>query len=159
VREGHIGVVKLLVARNANFSLQNEAEVTPIAIAISMKNEALVMLLIDATMAAGTPLVDATTCLAATICADVIRLLVHKHRIDLTHIRDDRGRTVLHHAVVSNSAPTVLNALIEVAGIDVNARDNAGHTCCHTAAAKRNAIALRCFIAAAPFLIVPIRSV
>jgi ankyrin repeat protein len=148
VRDGHTRVVELLVARNANVSLRNGAEETPIIIAINKRNEALVMLLIDAAMAAGALLDDATMCLAATISTDVTQLLLFKHRVDLTAIRDDAGRTPLHQAVWGNCDADVLDVLIDLAGIDVDARDHMGCTAVHTACAMRDVDALARLVAA-----------
>lgn len=99
VRNGCTAVVKLLVARNANVSLRNGFGQMPINIAIDNKNERLVMLLVDAAMASGMPLDNETTCLAATVSADVIQLLLFKHQINLSAIRNHSGRTPLHEAV------------------------------------------------------------
>jgi ankyrin repeat protein len=148
VRQGHTDVVSLLVARNANLSLQNGAEQTPITIAINKKNEALLMLCIDAAMRAGAPPDDATMCLAATVGTDVIQLLVHKHRINLDAIRDNNGHTPLHRAVHQKSDASVLDTLVKVARIDVNARAKNGFTAAHTACTVRNADALTFLIAA-----------
>jgi ankyrin repeat protein len=52
VHGGHIGVVELLIAHHADISLRNEYNGTPISISIIKKNERLLMLLIDAALAA-----------------------------------------------------------------------------------------------------------
>jgi ankyrin repeat protein len=148
VRQGHANVVSLLLARNANVSLRNRAEETPIIIAIQAKNAPLVMMLIDAAMAAGSPPDDATTCLAATVSTDVIHLLLFKHRIDLAAIRDDAGRTPLHECVRQNGSACVLDMLIEVAGVNIDVREKYGCTATHIACLMRNGSALARLVAA-----------
>lgn len=65
---------------------------------------------------------DRTKCSAAAVGADVIRLLVHKYGIDLSTMRDGDGRTPMHTAVWRNGEnENVLDGLIDVAGIDVDA--------------------------------------
>lgn len=100
---------ELLVARKANLSLRNYVNATPIGIAIAERNERLVMLLIDAAVAAGS-LDDETVCRAATVNADVIRFLLFKHRINLSVTRDDQGRTPLHCAVLRERRKCVQSA-------------------------------------------------
>jgi ankyrin repeat protein len=147
-REGHFDVVKLLVARNANVSLRNRANETPLVSLIERNNESLVMMLIDATMAAGMPLDAKEACLAATVSTDVIRLLLFKYRINLSAMYDSLGRTALHRAVWRSRGLDVLNMLIDVAGIDVDARDEIGCTAAHTACTMRDIGALARLIAA-----------
>ena len=148
VREDRIDVVKLLIAHNANLSLQNSVEGTPIVIALYRKNELLVMLLVDAAIAAGIALDDATLCLAATIGTDVIRSLVFKHRINLNAIRDMGGRTPLHQAIWGACDSSVLDMLIGVAGLDVDARDEMGCTAAYTACTMSDTGALARLVAA-----------
>jgi ankyrin repeat protein len=148
VRECRIDVVKQLVSRNANLSLQNGVEGTPITMAIYKKNEALVMLLVDAAIAAGIALDDATLCLAATIGTDVIQLLLFKHRVDLTAIRGISGRTPLHLAVWHMRDSKVLDMLVGAARIDIDARDEIGCTAAHIASATCDAGALARLVAA-----------
>jgi ankyrin repeat protein len=148
VREDRIDVVKLLVAHNANLSLQNSVEGTPIVIALYRKNELLVMLLVDAAIAAGIALDDATLCLAATIGTDAIRSLVFKHRINLNAIRDMGGRTPLHQAIWGACDSSVLDMLIGVAGLDVDARDEMGCTAAYTACTMSDTGALARLVAA-----------
>jgi ankyrin repeat protein len=147
-REGHFDVVKLLVAHNANVSLRNRANETPLVSLIERNNESLVMMLIDATMAAGMPLDAKEACLAATVSTDVIRLLLFKYRINLSAMYDSLGRTALHRAVWRSRGLDVLNMLIDVAGIDVDARDEIGCTAAHTACTMRDIGALARLIAA-----------
>jgi ankyrin repeat protein len=138
VREGHDDVASLLAARNADLSLRNRAAETPISIAIKKKNKPLMMLLIDAAVASGRPLDAEDTCVAATVDIDVILTLLFKHRINLSAIRGDSGRTPLHEAVVRNSPPGVIDMLIGVAGVDIDARGQMGFTVTHMACLKRD---------------------
>lgn len=148
VRKGHAAVLELLVARNANLSLRNGNGATPLHVAIDMKNEPMLMLLIDAAMASGTLLDDATTCRAAALSADVIRLLLFKHRINLGAIRDSAARTPLHQAVWHSSDASVFKILIEVAGVNIDARDQSGWSATHYACIQRDAGALARLVAA-----------
>jgi ankyrin repeat protein len=145
---GHTDVVKQLIARNADVSLRNTSNETPVQIAIDKKNELLLMLLIDAAMTAGTPPDNTAMCLAATVGAGVIQLLLSKHRINLNAIRDNTWRTPLHRAVWRASGPTVLGMLIDVAGVDVNAREANYSTAVHAACMMRDYDALVRLVAA-----------
>jgi ankyrin repeat protein len=148
VIKGRILVVRLLVARNANVSLRNQSNQTPLTIAINKTIEPLVTLLIDAAMASNTPPDDATLCVAATVSIDVIRSLLFKYRIDLSAIRDNRGRTALHRAIWRMADANVVGALIEVAGIDVDAREENNITAVHAACLLRDVGALTRLVAA-----------
>jgi ankyrin repeat protein len=132
VNERRIEVVELLVARNANLWLRNVLGQMPITIAIDSRNEQLLMLLIDAAMHDGTDdtrlLDDSTICCAAAVSTNVIQQLMYKHRIDLSAIRDINGQTPLHVAVLCDSATDVIDMLIEVAGVNLDARDERGYT-------------------------------
>lgn len=75
---------------------------------------------------------------------------MHKHRIDFSAIRDSGGCTPLHRAVegAGFNVPKVVSMLIEVAGVDVDARDQDGYTAAHVACTMRDADALTCLVAA-----------
>jgi serine/threonine-protein phosphatase 6 regulatory ankyrin repeat subunit B len=135
VREGRTDVVELLVARNANLSQENRALETPLRISIDKKNEPLVVLLIDAALAAGTPLEEPTIGHAATVGTDVVRILLFKYGIQLDKFHDHAGNTPLHHAVWHKRDLKLLDMLIDVAGIDVDARGRMGLTVAHVACA------------------------
>jgi ankyrin repeat protein len=149
-REGHIDVVKMLVARNANLQLLNAYGGTPISFAIQKKNEPLLMLLIDATLAAGTPLDDNTICDVAAVSTDVIRSLLFKYKINLSTIRGRNSRTPLHQALRlwKSVDLNVLDTLIDVARVDIDARDYNHLTVAHIACALNDADALARFVAA-----------
>lgn len=59
--------------------------------------------------------------------------------------RNDRGRTLLHHAAIYNNNPAVIKELID-AGISVNARDTHGYTPLHFAAQYNNVEVLEAFL-------------
>jgi ankyrin repeat protein len=143
-RRDHADVVALLVARAADVALRNYANDTPIDIAIENRNEAIVLTLLDVDSAA---LAASSLCLAATVSTNVIQHLLRR-RVDLCALRDDTGRTPLHRAVWRSSDDAVLDMLLGVVGIDVDARDTSGCTCAHTAAMMRESVALARFIAA-----------
>jgi ankyrin repeat protein len=145
---GHIEVVRVLVARHANVLLQNRFDETPITIAIKRRFERILMLLIDAAMAAGMRPDDATICVAASVGTNVIQLLLHKHRIDLGAIRGDSGNTPLLEAAWRGSEPNVLNMLIDVAGIDIDARDENDYTAVRVACVMQNTAKIAHLVAA-----------
>jgi ankyrin repeat protein len=140
---GHIDVIRLLIARHANLNLRDRHHRTPIDIAITMKNAPLVNVLIET----NTAISDDVLCVAATVSTDVIQVLLDRG-CNVAALRDNQQATPCHIASWHRADAAVIDMLINVAGVNVDARDNAGRTCCHAAAANGNARAMRCFIAA-----------
>ncbi|MGM0445744.1 MAG: ankyrin repeat domain-containing protein [Bacillota bacterium] len=59
--------------------------------------------------------------------------------------RNDKGRTLLHHAAIYNNNSAVIKELID-AGININARDTHGYTPLHYAAQYNNVEVLKAFL-------------
>jgi ankyrin repeat protein len=145
---GNIGVLRMLLARGANFDLKNNEGITALHLAISelWRNEEIALLLLDA--GASLEGVDrGDLCEFAALSTTVIQALVDRGIV----IGDLRGRfnkTSLQfatHRCRTESSMAVLSKLIEC-GVDLEARASEHEhwvTCTGLAIVTENDIALR----------------
>lgn len=130
-------VVELLVRRGANLSLLDEFEYSALSVAVRTvhtSDRAVVALI-----AGGAPLDHETTlCLAAALSTRVLQMLLDRN-INVRQLRDKSDATACHlaceRAVEPHwDAPAVLDMLVNVAGVDLHATNDAGATCLHRCA-------------------------
>jgi ankyrin repeat protein len=132
-------VVDVLIARGANLGVHNHGSHTPLSLAIARSLEPIVCALISA----GAPLDQpASLCIAAAMSTAVLQLLLDRG-VNVAQLRDREGRTAIHIAGRSKNSLAVIQMLVRVARVDVNAFDTGGNTCCHTFAYHDNDTALR----------------
>jgi ankyrin repeat protein len=126
----HLDVVRMLIRRGADLSIADGFGRTPLVAAIKNVNPTMVLELIEA----GAPLTDDIALQAATVGTDVIALLI-KRRVDIASLRhSSSGRTACHLALTEQCPLAVLQMLVNVAGVDINATDSEGQTCVHLCA-------------------------
>lgn len=137
-------VVDVLIASGANLAVKNEEGLTALCIASYCYDERSAIALISA----GAPLdCPAPLCHAATISTRVITLLLERG-VKVGALRDNNGESPCHVAVHRRETDTlVIDMLLNVAGVDVNATNNNQVSCLLLAAALGKPTALRAFIA------------
>jgi ankyrin repeat protein len=86
-------------------------------------------------------------CWFASMSTVAARMLIN-HGVVVREIVSTTGKTPLHHAAGSTGDATVFDLLVNVCGIDLDARSQFGVTSIHEAANLENAIALRWLIEA-----------
>lgn len=148
IRYDRYDALKLLVERGAKVRIPRNRSLMKL---VSLKaDERMKILLLDA----GAPLDDLT-------CTDVINL-VHGSRspavvealvarnFPLADLRDREMRTMCHrviwHRTHNVNVEGLLRALVNVAGVDINAVDSRRHSALHESVFKRDATALRVLI-------------
>lgn len=132
---GHADVFELLIARGADLSLRDDLHQTAVQIALLSRfhTEALAIAMIRANSSHLFGNVD-DLCKAAAVSTTVTEMLL-KRNINVAALRDSCGRSPLHVAMSPQSDADLITMLVNVAGVDVNARDDKGRTACHRAAA------------------------
>lgn len=145
IERNHSHVVDVLLARGANLALRDKCRRTPLCTAVFYRNERATIALINA----GAPLdVQHTLCHAAAMSTTVLTMLLER-QINVAVLRTEGNGTACHAAALrqdGNSDVDVIGTLLDVVGIDVNARWDGGGSCSQIAAAFRNPSALRKFI-------------
>jgi ankyrin repeat protein len=148
IRNERTGVATLLISRGANLTIRDISGFLPLCNAVYNHNERVTRALIEA----GAPLTPQhTLCHAAAISTAVISLLLER-RIDVAALRDDDNGTPCHAAagrefeVRNENKSDVVDMLLGVVGVDVNARGYQGASCSHTAVLYQNREALIQFI-------------
>jgi ankyrin repeat protein len=151
VNAGHVDVLALLLAHRPNLCLKDSKDHTPIQSLFSKSfvlNPVIALMLIEA----GAPLEGfsrVALCEFALTSTSAIQSLM-KRDIAVSEFRDVFDRTALHMAALRSGEvdSAVLQMLVDVCGVDLEARSKFGATCTHTAAMHDKIDALRCFIAA-----------
>jgi ankyrin repeat protein len=147
---GRAGVLQLLLAQRPNLSLEDCERKTPLESSFDIINNGTIsIMLVDA----GAPIEKVRRDLLCELCAlsaAAIHELVRRN-VEISQIRDREGRTPLHVAACwqqSHDSLALLDLLIDVCGVELEARDTWRNTCTHIAARSGNVIALRRFIQA-----------
>jgi ankyrin repeat protein len=86
-------------------------------------------------------------CQVAALSTSAIQKLL-RNGVAVNELRDNRGRTALHLAVGAANGAPVLEMLMHVCGVELEARTSSGSTCLHVACFRTNADAIRLFILA-----------
>jgi ankyrin repeat protein len=128
---GEAKLMTLLLAHKADIAAVDDLMRTPLNLAIKFHNESVVPILLDA----GARL-DDNVCWAASSSTSVIQVLLNRGVV-LRDLRDDsnalaQGSTPLHWAVSSKDIYMPALKVLVSSGVDLNARDSFGNTCCHT---------------------------
>lgn len=148
-KNGHVGVLELLVSRQANLAIQIADGLTALYLAIRYDHLHAVVFLIKA----GSPLDSPTmVCMAAAMGTDVIQALIDRGIVMNALLTVDK-ETPCHYAasrLFSPPANTIaaLRMLVQVCGIDLNARNRNGANCLHYAAYTDQRRVLRWLLAA-----------
>lgn len=126
-------VLEFLVERGANVALKDHSGMTPLDTA--MTSCLSVHRFISSIVAAGAPLDnDRVHFRLATVSTSCIQALLDRGVV-VRDLRDSDGNTPLFACQLGDdgtaSALAVLDMLVNVCGVDLNARNNAGNTCCH----------------------------
>jgi ankyrin repeat protein len=148
----NIHTLQLLLAHRPNLALLNargrERGILEHALTHTVDQEIWIAL-----VKAGAPLGNVPAdliCMLAARSAPALQSLIDRG-VDVRNIRDVEGKTPLHIATERRRRlhpEAVLNMLIHVCQVDLEARDVYGNTCTHVAAFVDNVDALRLFIAA-----------
>jgi ankyrin repeat protein len=143
---GHAEVLAVLLRHAPNLELADSQQCTPLDSALKLPNaERIVVALVEA---GGVPLHDDNTIceVAATGTASTQALMTRG--IALSRVRASSGFTPLFYVIAYGFNPALMNMLVNVCGVDVNARDSHGNTCAHHAADRCKDAVLRWLIVA-----------
>jgi ankyrin repeat protein len=145
IKSFEFDALKLLVERGANVRFVQPTRSNSLLVTVLMStnstDERMTALLLDA----GAPLDFLTDgelidLVANTLSVRVLKSLLARN-VDVSALRDSNGRS-LCHVVVWNAdhagdVSAIVHAIVNVAGVDVNAADSRGATVLHYAATKR----------------------
>lgn len=131
IERGHDDALAALLARAPNLALTDVNWCTPLDIALKKPNaERFVTML----LAAGAPLDDGNAiCDVAATGTTAIQALIDRGVV-LSQVRAGNGMTPLYFVVAYGFNPSAMAMLVNVCGVDLNAQDSSGNTCCHHAA-------------------------
>lgn len=151
VELGHVDVLGVLLAHRPNLRLRTRLFATPLDCAFLFVNNST-WRVVAMLLAAGAPLVDeAHLCTAAGLHTAVVQALLDRDDVVVSDLRDDNECTPLHMIAARNGGehdPALLEMLVGVCGVDLEARDISGNTCCYTAAVYGNEKMLRWLVQA-----------
>jgi ankyrin repeat protein len=145
---GHHVVLALLLARHPNLAVVDANGKTALYCALSYSTRddgrcALMLLAAGASLYGVDP---SDLCWFAAKSTAAIQALLDRG-VAVRELRDTSGRTPLHEASGPRNSirdpPAVFEMLVNVCGIDLEARSYAGITCLHVAASDANFFALR----------------
>jgi ankyrin repeat protein len=146
----HVDVLALLLAHSPDLGHTNANRTTPLQAVMSglIPDFRVALMLIEA----GAPLdgvPDDELCRFAAVSSSTVHVLLNRG-IAVHELRDDNAATPLHIAVDSPRRVGVdgalLKTLVNLCGIDLEARDAQNFTCTCIAAARGNSIALQVFL-------------
>lgn len=125
---GHTAVLASLLAHRANLHSRDSRGRSPVDVACRTGQDVALVMLMDA----GAPLdnVDRMRlCRAASRSLLIVNALLRRGVI--RELRDSDKCTPLHHAALhsTDSVSETMRALVDVCGVDINARDSLGRTC------------------------------
>jgi ankyrin repeat protein len=146
---GHHDVLALLLARQPNLAIVDTLEETALCCAARASADdggRSALMLLEA--GASVELVDrGDLCSLASKSATNVRALID-HGVVVREIVDSNGATPLHLATWDGRDVDVFDILVNVCGIDLDARDYSGSTCVLFAALLKNVVSLRWLIEA-----------
>jgi ankyrin repeat protein len=138
----HLPALQLLVARGANLAAVDISGGTPFGYAGKQETDQFLITLLDADVSLYNATDDELVRAATKSVRVLTRLLQRK--INVRKLLDSSGRTPCHVVINGTSENCkVLDALIDLAGVNVNARDRRGFTPCHYAIMSQDIGALR----------------
>jgi ankyrin repeat protein len=142
-----VSIMNMLIARGANLALTDNEGHTALYVAVMERCDQRITL---ALINAGSPLDHAETLMrAAALSANVARALLARG-IDIGALRNERGNTVCHIVASALNPPLsdekcfeLIDLLVKIVGIDIDARDDRGWTAVHMAAERGHGSILR----------------
>jgi len=141
---GHPDVLALLLARQPNLDVVDGNGTTAFLFAVSATQEhasrcALMLLEAGASLERANP---ASLCRFAATSTAAIQALLNRG-VAVRELRNYHDGTSLHAAASFCHSADVFDMLVDVCGMDFEARDRHGTTCLHSAASSGNVFALR----------------
>jgi ankyrin repeat protein len=128
----HVETVLLLISRGADVSITERVgshSSSALSYVTALGNEMLARALIEAGAATGADEI----CQAAAMSTRMILYLLERG-LDVGSCRVADGRTPCHAVALRSDNALSLALLVTRAGVDVNAQDDQGRTCCHICA-------------------------
>jgi ankyrin repeat protein len=138
----------LLLAHEPDLELKCNRGLTPLDVSLDDGGDMrMAAMLIEAGVDLARVVDQRRLCQVAALSTSAIQKLL-RNGVAVNELRDNRGRTALHLAVGAANGAPVLEMLMHVCGVELEARTSSGSTCLHVACFRTNADAIRLFILA-----------